>query len=758
MSSIGRPLRRLEDRPLLLGNGRFVADLHAAGELTMRIVRSPVAFGRIVSIDKAAAMQLSGVHAVWTAADIADLPPIDFRMTRLTGLEPYRQFALARDYVRYVGDPVAAVFADDAYVAEDAANLVFCDIEELSPQLDVLAPPVPFAPGGVAGLSSEAAVIDKGYGDIDAAFAAARHIVEIEVAVGRHSGVPLETRGALAVCDPASGVLTMYGAAKVPHFNRDLIARILGLPQDRVQLSEGHVGGGFGVRGELYPEDVLVCAAALRLGRPVRWIEDRREHLIAANHSRDQVHRLAAAVDERGFILGLRDEFFSDQGAYVRTHGATVADLAAGMLPGPYVIPAYRARGHVRLTNKTPAGTYRSPGRYESTFARERLVDCIAATLGLDPIAVREVNLIPEQQMPFARGIDTLGIEIVLDSGRYHDLLHRTLAHLDYPALREAARRRRAAGELAGVGLAMFVEKTGLGPKELARIGIDREGRIEVVTAAASLGQGVETALAQICAETLLVPIERIAVVHGQTARIPFGIGSFASRTTVMAGSAVHLASENLREKLLAGAGMLLQARPDELTLLEGGRVGLAGGPAATFAEIAQSQPDPLEAEGWFHADRMNYPYGVHVAAVRVDAETCGILIERFLVAYDVGRAINPMLLEGQIAGGAAQGIGGALFEEFVYDAAGQPLAASFADYLIPTLAEIPRIEVLLREDAPSPLNPLGVKGAGEAGVNAAGAAIAAAVDDALGVPGAVTRLPISPSRLHDLIRKRRQQ
>lgn len=721
----------------------------------MRIVRSPVAFGRILGTEIEAALALPGVRAIWTAADVGDLPPIDFRMTRLTGLEPYRQFVLARDYVRYVGDPVAAVFADDAYVAEDAADLVFCDIEEMAAHLDPLAPLAPVKPATEPDLLSEPAIIRKSYGDIDVAFAKAARIVEIEVAVGRHSGVPLETRGALAVFDAASGVLTMFGAAKVPHFNRDLIARMLNLPADRVQLSEGHVGGGFGVRGELYPEDVLVCAAALRLGRPIKWVEDRREHLIAANHSRDQVHRLSAAVDARGFILGLRDEFFSDQGAYVRTHGATVADLAAGMLPGPYVIPAYSATGRVRLTNKTPAGTYRAPGRYESTFARERLLDRIAATLALDPIAVREINLIPAERMPFARGIDTLGTKIVFDSGRYHDLLRRTLAQLDYPALKEAARQRREAGELAGVGLAMFVEKTGLGPKELARVGIDREGAIEVVTGAASLGQGVETALAQVCAETMQVPIERITVVHGQTARIPFGIGAFASRVTVMAGSAVHIAALALREKLLEAASVVLQAPVADLALIEGGLVRAASGGEATFAEIARSEAGPLEAEGWFHADHMNYPYGIHVAAVRVDTETCGIRVERYLVAYDVGRAINPLLLEGQLAGGAVQGIGGALFEEFVYDEAGQPLAASFADYLIPTMAEVPPIEVLLREDAPSPLNPLGVKGAGEGGINAAGAAIAAAVDDALGVPGAVTRLPITPSCLHRLLRER---
>lgn len=756
MTSIGRPLKRLEDRPLLTGTAQFAADLQRPGQLHMRIVRSPVAFGRIIAVDVSDAQAQPGVFAVWIARDVTDLPPIDFRMTAFSALEPYRQFVLARDYARYVGDPVAAVFAEDAYLAEDAAELVFCDIEELPARLDPLASPVPVKPDIDPGLLSEPAILRKAYGDLDAAFSTAAHVLELEVAVGRHSGVPLETRGALAVFDDASGVLTMFGAAKVPHHNRDSLARMLGLSPDRVHLSEGHVGGGFGVRGELYPEDVLVCAAACRLRRPVKWVEDRKEHLIAANHSRDQFYRLRAAVDERGFILGLDCEFFTDQGAYVRTHGATVSDLAAALLPGPYVVPAYRATGHIRLTNKTPAGTYRAPGRYESTFARERLMDHIAHSLSLDPVAVRRINLIPEDRMPFSRGIDTLGTDVIYDSGRYHDILRRTLEHLNHRGLREAAQIRRSIGELVGIGLAMFVEKSGLGPRDFARIGIDRDGAIEVVTGVASLGQGVETALAQICGETMRVPIERITVVHGQTARIPFGLGAFASRATVMAGSAVRIAAEALRARVLDAASMLLQAPVADLALLDGGVAQGPGGGCATLTEIARSHCGPLEAEGWFYADHMTYPYGIHVAQVRLDPETCGIALERYLIAYDAGRIVNPLLVEGQLTGGAAQGIGGALLEEFAYDNAGQPLATTFADYLIPTSAEVPEIEILLSEDAPSPLNPLGVKGAGEGGTTAAGAVIAAAIDDALGLPGAVTRLPITPSRLHRLLRERR--
>ena len=327
-----------------------------------------------LSIDTSAARALPGVVAVWTAADIADVPPIDFREGRIPALEPYRQPVLATDAVRYVGEPVAAVFAEDPYVAEDAADLVTIEIEELPILLAAEAEPGEFS----AGRNTEVAVIRQGYGDVDAVFRAAPVVVELELAIGRHSGVPLEARGAIGRYDAARDILELHGAAKVPHRNRDLLARMLELAPSSIHVHESHVGGGFGIRGELYPEDVLVCVAAMRLGRPVKWIEDRREHLIAANHSRQQLHRVRAAVDGEGRILAIDDRYFHDQGAYVRTHAARVVHMTAGILPGPYRVPAYRAVGHFRLTNKTPAATYRAPGRYETTFVRERLVDAIA--------------------------------------------------------------------------------------------------------------------------------------------------------------------------------------------------------------------------------------------------------------------------------------------------------------------------------------------------------------------------------------------
>jgi carbon-monoxide dehydrogenase large subunit len=745
---IGRSVPRLEDRPLLTGQGRFAADISFPGQWTMRVVRSAVAHGRIKSIDAGAALALPGVHAVWTHRDVADLPPIPFRLTGLKELEPYQQPVLAKDVVRYVGEPVAVVFADNHYVAEDAADLVGVEIEPLPPVMSATGQPGAFAPD----LITEPSVLRKKYGDIDAAFRNAAAVVELELSIGRHTGVPIETRGAVAQYNEARDMLEMYGAAKVPHWNRDTLAQMLGRKRDSVQLYESHVGGGFGIRGEIYPEDVLVCAAALKFRRPIKWIEDRREHLIAANHSREQTHRVRGAIDAQGKLLGIDDEFFHDNGAYMRTHAATVPDLAAAMLPGPYRVPAYCAMGHIRLTNKTPCGTYRAPGRYESSFVRERLLDAIAAKVGVDKVEIRRRNLIGSGAMPYALGLDTLGTKIVYDSGDYALLLDKALQLANWDALQDDLKKRRDAGEMVGAGVAMFVEKSGLGPFDTVKIEVKSDGSVEVVTGVASIGQGVETAMAQICAEVLGIDYEIIRVIHGQTDRIERGMGAFASRVTVMCGEATRMAAAKLREHLLLLAAELMQTSQKFLTISQGRimRSDSSSGPSILLAELARQRP--LAAEATFESAHMVYPYGVHIAVVRVDAETGAVAIERYAIAYDVGRAVNPRLVEGQIAGGLAQGIGGALFEEFLYDDAGEPLSVSFADYLMPTAREVPELSILVTEDAPSPLNTLGLKGAGEGGANPVGAAIASAIDDALQRPGAVTRLPVTPQRLKALM------
>jgi aerobic carbon-monoxide dehydrogenase large subunit len=760
---IGQSVTRLEDPPLVSGRGRYAGDISFPHQLHMRVVRSDVASGRIVAIDTGAAKAVPGVFAVWSAADIPDAPPIDFREGRIEKLEPYRQPVLATDRVRYVGDPIAAVFAEDPYIAEDAADLVTVEIEKLPVQLHAQAEPGEFSPGR----STEAAIVRQGYGDLDAAFRAAHAIVELELSVGRHSGVPIETRGAIGRYDAARDMLELHGAAKIPHANRNLLARMLKRAPSAISLHESHVGGGFGVRGELYPEDVLVLIAAMRLGRPVKWIEDRREHLMCAAHSRQQTHRLRAAIDREGHILAIDDEFWHDQGAYLRTHAIRVAMMICGFLPGPYRVPAYRSIGHVRLTNKTPAATYRAPGRFETTFIRERMMEAIACRLGLDSIEVRRRNTITKAEMPYSRPFEPLGEEIHHDTGDYLALLDKVLAAADWESLNAQCARRRAAGELVGVGAAMFMEKSGLGPSDGVKISVDTSGAVEVVTGGASIGQGFETVIAQVCAETLGVDYRRIRVVHGQTDRIAFGIGAHASRATVMTASATHNTALEVRRKAIEYAAEMMQAPAECLTIADGRvvRTDREAGASMSLGQVAdglaptsktRGARDPgLSAEGWFHVDQQVFPYGSHAAMVRVDRDTGAVTVERYVIGYDIGRAINPMLVTGQIVGGFTQGLGGTLFEEFVYGEHGDPLSSTLADYLMPTVRETPKVEVILSEQARSPLNPLGIKGAGESGINAVGATLAAAIDNAIGIPGAITRLPVTPQRLRDILKRR---
>jgi carbon-monoxide dehydrogenase large subunit len=757
---IGQSVTRLEDPPLVRGRGRFAGDISFPHQLHMRIVRANYAHGNIAAIDSSAARAVAGVVAVWTAADIADVPPIDFREGQIPALEPYRQPVLATEKVRYVGEPVAAVFADDPYVAEDAAELVSVEIEELPVLLAADAEPTEFS----AGRSTEVSIIRQGYGDVDAILHAAPKVVELELAIGRHSGVPLEARGAIGRYDIARDILELHGAAKVPHRNRELLARMLKRAPSSIHVHESHVGGGFGIRGELYPEDVLVCIAAMRLNRPVKWIEDRREHLMAANHSRQQLHRLRAAVDDEGRILAIDDRYFHDQGAYVRTHAARVVHMTAGILPGPYRVPAYRAVGHFRLTNKTPAATYRAPGRYETTFVRERLIDAIATRLGIDPNEVRRRNAIATDEMPYHRPLEALGEEIEYDSGDYVGLLDKLLDTLEWDKRKVELARRRAGGEVVGAGFAMFVEKSGLGPADGVRIEVDRSGAVELITGGASLGQGFETVMAQVCAEILSIDYRRVRVTHGQTDRIPYGIGAHASRATVMTASATHDGAVKLRAKAIEVAAALMQAHPETLEIIDGNvrRKDEPAGPSMSLGEIAEhlaptsktlgGRMPGLSAEGWFRVRHQVYPYGLHFAVVKVDPDTGDVDVEDYVIAYDIGRAVNPALVKGQIVGGFVQGLGGALLEEFTYNERGDPLATTFADYLMPTARETPEVRIMLREDYRSPLNPLGIKGAGESGITGVGAAIASAIDDAIGMPGAVTQLPVTPQRLKQIL------
>jgi carbon-monoxide dehydrogenase large subunit len=767
--AVGRSVLRKEDARLLVGHGTYAADFRLPGLLHAAILRSPHPHARLGAIRAKAALDLPGVVSVVTSAELGDIGRIPVRLGPRPSILACLQPPLARDKVRYVGEPVAFVIAESRYVAEDALDLIEVDYEPLPAIADArraVERDAPVLHDAIDG--NVVATLETATGDAAAAMASARTRVRERFAIQRHTGVPLETRGLTAAFDPGTGVIRLWGVAKVPHFNRRVLADLLSYPEHLIQFVELDVGGGFGIRGEFYPEDLLVPWSALRLGRPIQWIEDRREHLMAANHSRQQWHDTEIGFDRDGRIVALMDHFIVDMGGYIRTHGVVVPELTAALMPGPYRIPNYRSEIRCVLTNKTPTGTYRGPGRYEGTFVRERLMDIAAARLGVDPLELRRRNLIPASAMPYDVGGASLAQRTVYDCGDYASALDHALDALGWDTAgveREEARRR---GRFVGLGVACLVEKAGLGPYEYARVEVDATGHVVVYSGIASVGQGIETTLAQVVADELGLPPDAIGVVHGDSARVPFGVGGFASRGASVALPAALEASRKVRAKVVRLAARLLEAAPDDLVIANGA-VHVRGVPdrALTFRELARaSVPGPpglepgLYAEHFFEAPKMTYPYGTHAAMVEVDGDTGGVKILRYAISYDIGRAVNPMIVEGQLVGALAQGIGGALFEELVYDDAGQPLTTSLMDYLLPTAMEMPAsTSTRILEETPTPLNPLGVKGAGEGGSSGCGGAIANAVADALAPLGVtITALPLSPDRLSALIRAARQR
>jgi aerobic carbon-monoxide dehydrogenase large subunit len=741
---------RKEDHRLLTGVACFVDDLHRPRMLHATVLRSTQGHARIAALDVAAARAHPGVVDVLTAGDLPPATPrIPMRMFRRDGMERFLQPPLAGGVVRYSGEPVAVVVADSRYAAEDGAELVDVDYEPLDAVVDAEAALAAGAPvlHERAG-TNLAAEFTIGDGDTDAAFAGADVVVEARIASQRHAAVPLETRGLVAEEDRTTGRLTVWGAAKIVHVNRGILGRMLGRPEEGIRLVELDVGGGFGARGEFYPEDFLIPWCAIRLGRPVTWTEDREEHLRATNHSREQLHDIALALRADGTFVALRDRVLFDTGAYVRTHGTVVGGMTAGLLPGPYRFDAYRCTVAQVVTNKTPAGTYRAPGRFEAGLARERVIDMAARRLGQDPVELRRRNLVPASAMPYANGASTDGHPVVYDSGDYALLVDKALAGLDWKGLRAWRGAPAPAGRRRGLGCALFVEKSGIGGWEYARVTLRGDGTAIVHTGTASMGQGVETVLAQICAERLGCEYADVDVRHGDTDVVPRGMGAFGSRATSLGGGAVVLAAGALRERVLGLAADALEASAADLEIA-GAAVRVRGAPDASVPIAELSDGADLSEEADFHCEAMSFPYGFHVAAVEVDPETGSVAIHRYGVAYDVGRAINDRLVHGQIVGGVAQGVGGALLEELAYDEDGQLLSGSFMDYLLPTSLEAPPVDVLVTEDAPTPLNPLGAKGAGEGGTSAAGGALANAVSDALDRDA--NRLPLSPARVREL-------
>jgi CO/xanthine dehydrogenase Mo-binding subunit len=743
---------------LLRGRGRFVDDVDLRGQLWLRVVRSQLAHATIESVDLDAARRAGGVRLALAGRDLTEIEPIPLRIPfEGLGLESYLQPVLALDRVRYVGEPVAVVVADDPYAAEDAAELV--DVR-YGPPLPAVVDARAVAPTALRdGLPNEVAVLTRGYGDVEAAFARAAYTITREFELGRHTGVPLETRGLLVDYEPGRGELTVWGATLVTHYHRRVLSRLLGLPLQRIRMRTTDSGGNFGVRGDFFPEDFLVAYAAYTLARPVKWIEDRAEHLVATNHARQQHYLLDAAFDPEGALLGLRAQIWHDKGAYIRPTGVIVAEMTLGILPGPYRLPAYDAVLHVITTNKTPIGPYRGPGRYQTTFARERLLDAAAAELGLDRVELRRRNLLRADELPYQPGHTLVGEPFLLDSGDFARALEQALDASGYAGWAAEAKELRGRGRAVGTGAAFWIDKSGLGQYETGGVDIDTTGAVRVLTGGASTGQGIETVLAQIAADELGVAPEAIDVLYGDTDLIPDGVGSWSSRTTVIGGSAVRAAARATAEKALRVAGEQLEAATSDLVLADGA-VHVVGSPQRrlTLGELASAcdavsssargEPAGLGAREVYVDERMNYPYGVNLVEVEVDRDTGAVSVLRCFVATECGRAVNPMLVEGQTLGGIAQGLGGALLEELAYDDDGQPRATTLMDYLLPSAPEVPSVDVLLLEEAPTPTNPLGAKGVGESGIVGMGAALASAVADAVGAPDAANRLPLTPERV----------
>ena len=771
-SYIGAPIRRREDVRFVTGTGQYLDDIRLPGMLHAAILRSPHSHARVRGIDTTAALALDGVVAVFTHADMAELlKPIPMRVFPLPGLDNYLQRPLSGDTVRHAGEAVAVVVAGSRYIAEDALDLIEVDYEPLTAVTTIdeaLKNSVLVHPANDSNLAGSAEI---SVGDVESAFREAEYVRREQFSTNRHTANPMETRGLVASYDTTDGHMRVWGPTKVSHTNRAILARHLEIDEERIHFIEPDVGGGFGVRGEFYAEDFLIPFASFRLGRSVKWVEDRVEHLSSANHSREVQCEVEIAAKSDGTLLGLRTTVYGDMGAYVRTHGSVVPALTAVMMTGPYRIPNFQASVNCVMTNKMGAGTYRAPGFFEGTFIRERLLDMVAVDLGLDPAELRRRNLITASEMPYDAGPTRLdGRNTVFDSGDYASAFNRALEQIDYEALaqREGPDEQ---GRYHGVGIASYVEPTGFGPFEGARVLVTPEGQVEVYLGITTMGQGHETVMAQICADSLSVPMEDVRIFHGSTDYIPASIGTFGSRASVMAGSAIHMSCQTLRARILSLAASYMDTQPEVIDLRHGLvtlRDGGADGRTLTLqqvAELAESQqrfddPDTaLDATEYFRIEEWTYSYGSHAAHVAVDPETGKLEVLQYVVVEDVGRCINPLTMHGQSVGGAAQGIGGALLEELVYDDTGQLLSGTLMDYLLPTSTDIPNIDTVITEEAPSPLNPLGVKGAGEGAILATGAALGNAVAHALSPFGVhISSLPLSPGNIRRWIREAQER
>src|SRR6266403_666889 len=777
---VGRSLLRREDRRLLTGQGQFIADLVLPRMLHAVLVRSPLAHARIRSVDLDRARAAPGVAIALNGADLLQmLPPVpegQISMPRKWAsviqhkfLNP-QQPLLAHDKVRHVGEAVAIIVAESREEAEDAAELVTWDLDELPAVVDpeaALQPDSPIVHDRFETNLIGAFTVSRG--DPDGAMARARHRLKRRFYHHRYAAVPMECRGVVSACDPRTDSATIWSSTQVVHWVRREAAALLGLPEARVRCVALDVGGGFGGKGHVYPEDLLVTFLARKLGRPVRWIEGRTEHLMSATHSRDQLHDVEVGFDGDGRILAIRDDYIVDCGAW-NPIGSGVAYNTAVHLTGPYKIENLAASGKIVVTNKVPNAPYRGAGRPEAAFAMERTIDLVARTLGLEPAEVRRRNMIRAEEMPYRVGIPYRdGEPIVYDSGDYPGALQKALDAVGgVEAFRRRQQQARSVGRYLGLGIGYYIEGTGVGPFESAFVRLDPSGKVYVTCGAAPQGQGMETIFSQVVADLWKVKPDDVVLSFADTAAIAIGFGTMASRSTVTASAAMHSASGRLRDKVFAIAAHLLECAPADLELRAGG-VGVVGVPGAqvSLAKVAQAarpgweitRPPEVDAGleeiCYWQPQTVTWSYAVHVAIVAVDRETGRIGIENYAVAHDCGVVVNPMLVEGQIMGGAAQGLGGVLSEGIAYDANGQLLSGSLMDYALPTASDIPAMRIV-HQHSPSPLNPLGVKGVGEGGAVAPPATIANAVCDALAPFGVeVNSTPIKPQQLISAMRPR---
>jgi carbon-monoxide dehydrogenase large subunit len=752
---VGQEIERTEDLRFLRGAGTFTDDYDPAGTLHAAILRSSVAHGTIRGLDRSEALRMTGVHAVIDASDIGTIPTIPLRLAPIEGFEKYLQPIIAHGKVRYVGEPIAVVIADSRALAEDALERIVVDIEPLRAIADWRSSESNSALLFEQNGTNVATRYKRNIGDVDSAFANADYVRKESFRAHRHTAVPMETRGLIAQWHAAAKKLTVHGATKVNFFNRRVLARMLGLDEHDIEMVELDVGAGFGVRGEFYPEDFLIPFAARQIGRPVKWIEDRREHLMAINHSREMDCDLEIACKRDGTILGIRGTIFGDMGAYIRTNGGVVPAKAAQFLHGPYRVPAIEVEVAAFMTSKTPVGTYRAPGRFEANFFRERLIEMAARDLGIDPTTFRKKNLITEAELPYSIGqLVPYETETAYDTGDYHAAFDRCLKEIGWDD-KKLLQGKSIKGRYHGIAAVPFVESGGAGPRENARMTLEDDGTITVGVGSSTLGQGLETVFAQIAGDALAVPFDQIRILHGSTNLVEEGFGTYHSRAVVMGGSAILEAAKKLLDEIRIRAATQFACAAADVVVGDG-KARAPYGRALSFGELASKERlegKPIVVEATFSNTKRTYSYGAHAAHVAVDARTGHVEVVDYVAVEDVGRAINPAIVHGQAIGALVQGLGGVFLDHLIYDEDAQLLNASLADYLLPTATDFPNLRGVTLELRPSPTNPLGAKGAGEGGIVAVAAAIGNAIANALSSLGVEpTEMPLTPPKLWQMI------